>query len=71
MVVGLWGPYNEDDIGALPLSCPKYRQYSLPNFSILKTSCLPYVRPPLGIILGPDAIGTKDSLVSTYIETKD
>ena len=31
----------------------------------------PTVRPPAGIILGPDAIGTKDSLVSTYIGTKD
>ena len=43
MVVGVWGPYNEDDKGALPLSCPKYGNYSLitntTDFVLLKMCC--------------------------------
>ena len=39
MVVGVWGPYNEDDKGALPLSCPKYGNYSLDQ-SFLYSSTL-------------------------------
>ena len=29
MVVGVLGPYNDNAIEVLPLSCPKYGHYSL------------------------------------------